>query len=83
MKIVFLIVFSLTVLTVTKSQTPSQDPNFILDIEDNFTSLDSSLWNPQPYNNPAWGWGWEKYDPNHVNAIGGVLSLWCNKLGTD
>lgn len=77
------IFFTLLVLSfMVKSQTPSEDPNhYILDTEDNFNSLNSSLWNTPPYGSYTWGWGLETFHPNNVNVSGGILTLKTEKVG--
>lgn len=77
-----LIIFTLLFMSfVVKSQTPNEDPNhYILDTEDNFNSFNYSLLGSKVPNNT---WGLETYDSSKVTASGGVLTLECEKVGSN
>ncbi|NOU17137.1 MAG: family 16 glycosylhydrolase [Bacteroidales bacterium] len=72
-----ILIFLLIIISnIVKSQTPDNDPHFVLDTYDNFNSLNSSLWNSVPNGT----WGLETFNANNVTATGGVLTLKCEKI---
>ncbi len=78
---IFISFIMLVLSFVAISQTPSQDPNhYLLDTEDSFNSFNYSLWGSKVPNNT---WGLETFDPSKVTASGGVLTLECQKVGSD
>lgn len=79
-KILIFILLSFWCL-ILKSQTPSEDPNhYTLDTEDNFNSFNYGLWGDKL---PNGTWGLETYDSSKVTATGGVLTLRCDKVGSN
>lgn len=74
------VIFCFTRVVEGLAQTPSEDPNhYILDTQDNFNSFNSSLWNSVPNNT----WGLETYSASNVTASGGILTLKCEKIGSN
>ncbi len=64
-----------------KSQTPSEDPNhYVVDTEDNFNSFNYDLWGSKL---PNATWGLETFDSTKVTASDGVLTLECEKVGSN
>ncbi len=80
MKTIHSITFTILVLLpiIAKTQTPLLDPeHFILDTWDNFNSFDYNLWGSKLPNNT---WGLETYDSSKVSAVGGMLTLSCDRV---